>query len=328
MSRAAMRVAVVGGGVSGLVCARVLVSAGVSVEVMDKARGPGGRVSTRRTPEGSFDHGAQYFTARDPGFQREVDSWIEAGVAAEWKGRIVSIDALGNVTPTRTQVTRYVGVPGMSAVGRHLARGLLYRPATRIETLTREGDRWRLGPGPQGEDPFDHVVLAMPPAQAVQLAPQLESTIGVVPFSSCWALMLVLPRESIVPFDGAFLPGPVLSWAARDHSKPGRSSPSAWVFHAHPVWSEQHMDTDPDSVRDMLLAAARDEAGLQIEKQAMATAHLWRYAQPREPLDRSFVLRKDLGLSASGDWCGGPRVEGAYNSGLALGHELISILRS
>jgi predicted NAD/FAD-dependent oxidoreductase len=156
----------------------------------------------------------------------------------------------------------------------------------------------------------------------------LESTIGVVPFAPCWTLMLVLSEDSGAPFDGAFLPGPVLSWAARNHSKPGRSSRFAWVLHAHAVWSEEYIGADPDWIRDSLLAAALDEAGLEVQKRVTSTLHFWRYAQPKDPLDRRFVFREDLALSASGDWCSGPRVEGAYVSGSALGQELSAILRS
>ncbi|MFM8940069.1 MAG: FAD-dependent oxidoreductase, partial [Phenylobacterium sp.] len=60
------RIAIIGAGLSGLACARSLHREGRKVQLFDKARGPGGRMSTRRveTPLGTigFDHGAQYFT--------------------------------------------------------------------------------------------------------------------------------------------------------------------------------------------------------------------------------------------------------------------------
>lgn len=43
-----MTVAIIGAGMAGLSCARALVQAGVAVELFDKGRGPGGRMSTRR----------------------------------------------------------------------------------------------------------------------------------------------------------------------------------------------------------------------------------------------------------------------------------------
>ena len=73
------RVAVIGAGISGLISARTLHELGLDVTVFEKSPGLGGRTATRRADPGqSFDHGAQYFTARDPQFIRHVEAWIEA----------------------------------------------------------------------------------------------------------------------------------------------------------------------------------------------------------------------------------------------------------
>jgi len=77
-----MRTAMVGAGLAGLTAAGALAEAGEDVVLFEKARGPGGRTSTRRTDIGAFDHGAQYFTARDPRFVDRVSHWIEAGNVA------------------------------------------------------------------------------------------------------------------------------------------------------------------------------------------------------------------------------------------------------
>jgi photolyase PhrII len=50
---------VIGAGLSGLTAARTLREQGVDVTVLEKARGAGGRMSTRRDGEHRFDHGAQ-----------------------------------------------------------------------------------------------------------------------------------------------------------------------------------------------------------------------------------------------------------------------------
>jgi predicted NAD/FAD-dependent oxidoreductase len=88
-----MRVAIVGAGIAGLWLARRLAEAGHRVQVYEKARGPGGRVSTRRTERGHFDHGAQYFTARDPDFLRQLEDWVARGVVERWQGSIVEMEA-------------------------------------------------------------------------------------------------------------------------------------------------------------------------------------------------------------------------------------------
>ena len=82
-----MRVGIVGAGMAGLACARQL--SWLGVRLFDKGRRPGGRMSTRRVEVGGetlhFDHGAQYFTARDPEFVAFVNHWLETANAAPWK---------------------------------------------------------------------------------------------------------------------------------------------------------------------------------------------------------------------------------------------------
>ena len=62
--------AVIGAGMAGVACARTLLQAGHRVSVFEKSRGFGGRMATRSTEFGGFDHGAQYFTVRDSRFAR------------------------------------------------------------------------------------------------------------------------------------------------------------------------------------------------------------------------------------------------------------------
>ena len=61
-------VLVIGAGMAGLIAAAELQRAGRRVLVLDKGRGVGGRLASRRIGEASFDHGAQFITARTPRF--------------------------------------------------------------------------------------------------------------------------------------------------------------------------------------------------------------------------------------------------------------------
>ena len=71
----------------------------------------------------AFDHGAQYFTARDPRFIACVDDWLRERVVAKWTGRIVAFDDEG-WEEIESGTERYVAVPSMSALGAHLSQGL------------------------------------------------------------------------------------------------------------------------------------------------------------------------------------------------------------
>ncbi|MBC7781205.1 MAG: NAD(P)-binding protein, partial [Proteobacteria bacterium] len=143
----ARSVAIVGAGMSGLIAARRLRDAGFTVQVFDRSRRVGGRLATRVSDQGTFDHGAQYFTVRDPGFRIAVDAWRALGAVDTWTPRLVAIDA-GGAQPAHSQLddttVRYVGVPAMNRIGEVLADGLAIRTDCRITRARHDSAGWHL----------------------------------------------------------------------------------------------------------------------------------------------------------------------------------------
>ena len=226
------RVAVIGAGIAGLAAARTLRDQGFAVRVFERGRGVGGRTAHRRSDGHHFDHGAQYFTARDPRFARYVEAWVEAGLVAPWNGRIVAMGTDGTVSPV-TPVERYVGVPGMNAMAKHLARDVDVSAGCPVTELRRDAGSWYLQTG-AGETlgPFDVLVLAVPPEQADRLIAPVELLDAAerVDLLPCWCAMAAFDTALPVEFDGVFANDAVLDWVARDSSRPGRPAGERWVI--------------------------------------------------------------------------------------------------
>lgn len=319
----------VGAGIAGLACARSLAAGGCEVDVFDKGRGVSGRMSTRRAASAmTFDHGAQYFTARDSGFRRQVDSWVEAGVVGRWDARLVRIGADGRRTAVDSG-ERFVGVPSMSSVCRHLARGLRVRTSTRIVRLEREGTGWRLvSEGGVDLGLHDAVVVAVPAAQAAALlggAPSLRDETRSARMRACIAVMVAFENPLEVAYDGAFVDAGALGWIARDSSKPGRAAGAAdcWVLHARHEWSEARMDHDRTALGRMLLSEFFSVIGCREQAPVHQDVHLWRYALADQPLTAGCLYDARLAIGACGDWCEGGRVEAAFHSGSTLAERLL-----
>lgn len=349
------RVAVVGGGVAGLACARTLSDQGATVVVFDKGRAPGGRLASRRVGEVTFDLGAQYFTARDPRFRRWVDAWLEAGVCARWEGRIQSTDSRGVFKSTEPEA-RFVAVPGMSALANHLASDLEVRASHRVDAIERSGRTIRLrgtvgasgatlGPrDPADTAPltelgvFDALVVCLPPSQAVALvgaeSPRLASTLRAVELEPCVALGFAAGDAlRDVPFDGLFVgrdddAARIIAWAARDASKPGRASADAWMLHAAPEWSRAHLRDAPESLEAGLLEAFARVLGREAIRADVTTLQRWSYARARTPLATEALYDADARIGVGGDWTAGGRVEGAFLSGVAVAARTLARLRS
>ncbi|MCH9655064.1 MAG: FAD-dependent oxidoreductase [Planctomycetes bacterium] len=324
-------VAIIGAGIGGLSCARQLCAAGFRVRVFDKSRGVGGRISLRRFESyASFDHGAQYFTVKEAAMAQQVESWIADGVVAPWQCRTGSLDS-GVWKSTNSETPRYVGVPGMTAIAKHLARDRDVVLQTRVSKVVRLEHGWRLlAEEDKDLGVFDFLILNAPAPQSASLLnefPRFAQQICIAKFAPCWAVMLALDQRLDVPWDAATVVDSPLSWIARNSSKQGRpTEPDCWVLHGNPDWSTTHLEDIQDVVTARLISSFWQALGLLPQSHRLATAHRWRFALPSEPLEKRCLFDEELRLGACGDWCGGPRIESAYLSGLALA-EAVSKIR-
>jgi renalase len=314
---------------SGLACAQTLRTAGIVVTIFEKSRGLGGRLATRRMDSGAaFDHGAQYFTARESGFAKLVNEWCAAGAASLWPGRIVSIDK-GVVTDFEESRERYVGVPTMNAIAKALAVGLDVRTNVTVQSLRSSDNEWHLTDSiGQQHGPFGFLISSAPPIQSRTLlgshSALFDQALSRVVMDPCWTVMLQAKEPLALSFDGAFVRNSPLSWIARNSSKPHRSSAECWVLQASGAWSREHIEESTDAIAATLAAEFWQVLRQPPQSLESVAAHRWRYAAPQEPLPERYLLDSQMRLGACGDWCGGPRVEGAYLSGIALAEAVLA----
>lgn len=310
-----MKVGIVGAGMSGLACAEFLVRRGHVVALLDKGRGAGGRMSVRRLPtpmgEAAFDHGAQYFTMRDPGFRARADVWIAKGCLAPWPA--AGPDA-------------YVGTPGMNAPLREMSAGLSVQWGARVTGLSPDGSGWRLLLETGAAVEVDAVALALPAEQAAELAapvaPALAARAHALKTMPCWTVMAAFAERLQTTLDcWRGDDDEPLCWAARNSSKPERKGPEAWVLQASPGWSRQNIEADDREVAAALLSGLSKRLGMDVAAPIAQAAHRWRYARSgAEGSGAIWDAEHRLGLC--GDWLIGPRVEAAWMSGMALAEQI------
>jgi renalase len=324
------KIAVIGAGIAGLACARVLNDHGHHVQLFDKGRGPGGRMSTRRVAtslgEVGFDHGAQYFTARDAAFVAEVERLSKIGAVAPWLGDLVRVHRDGKNSPL-AQGSLFVGTPTMNSVVKVQSEGLSIAWSTRVETISSEGDLWRLR-SDRGEDlgVYDCIVCAVPAEQVAPLmdaiAPHFGGMAKAISSLPCWAGLFAFERALCIPFDAMRLDSHTsIDFIAMNHSKPARADIASYVVHGRPDWSANHLEDAPEAVAEQLLA---DLLVLSDDRPNLvhSSAHRWRYARVEVGQGLGHVFDATQNIGMCGDWLSGPRVESAWLSGHQLGLEI------
>ena len=326
-SAVSLRIAVIGAGIAGLACARELARLGASVTVFDEGKAPGGRAATLITPHGNFDHGAQYFTIVNSRFSSAVTQWTMQGLVRLWDGRVIAY-AEGRVFDQAMNTERHVPVPGMSELGRQLATGLDVCLNTRIECVDRRTGLWQLYSADGralSVRGFDALAVAIPSTPALRLLKghtELTDAAAGVQWLPCWSAALALSQPCGAQFDAAFInDDPILGWVSRDSAKPGRAPVTGvaerWVLHAKPRWSVDYADLDTEQAGQWLMRALSARLGRPLKARGLS-AYRWSYATVVNPLSQQCLWDSKRRVGMAGDWCGGPRIEDAYLSGLAL----------
>lgn len=320
-------VVVVGGGIAGVACARVLTDAGVPVVLRDRARLLGGRLGARtldrgRPDEHVVDLGAAYFTVSDPGFAEVAADWQARGLARPWTDTL-AVAGPDGLTGTTRGPMRWAGTAGLRSLVDDLATGLSVRSGEPVTQV-------RPGPMVDGE-PAAAVVLAMPDPQAERLLHPALTAARAQVVDRAWEPVLSLwagwDRRSWPEFDAAFVNDhPVLGLLADDGARRGDGAP-VLVAHSTSGYAAARLaaaDPDPDTAAGPMIDAVCRL--LAVGAPQWAHVHRWSLARPSQPRSDSgsvsFHLDDD-GIALCGDGWGPPRVQTAWRSGTDLGHALV-----
>lgn len=339
---------VIGAGIAGLSAARELAAAGCRTVILEKSRGVGGRMATRRVGAAVCDHGAQFFTVRTRAFGSTVTEASSAGALRVWcEGfpRAAALDA--EPAAAGDGHARWRGVAAMTDLPKRLAAGLpgslvALRTGVRAAATAIDdgGVTVSLDAAPDGGVErlrARGLILTCPVPQALDLLAAGDALgrldgdalalLRGVDYDPCFALVLVLDRDSLLAEPGGlqFESGP-LSWVADNHRK-GISPVPALTVHASGEWSRARFDADPAEVtRELEALAARWVGGATVVERSLQR---WKFALPRSVVPAPLVSPSAVPpVACCGDAFKGPRVEGAACSGQATGRWMGRLLAS
>ena len=302
---------IVGAGLTGLVLAKRLLDSKQRVSLIEKSKGVGGRMATRRTDTARFDHGAQFYTLQET-IKDIHEQWLQESLVNEW----FTVD----------NKFYFKSANGMTALAKNLARGLNIDFEKRLASLARHGDRWKLKLESGDEIESDRVVLTAPLPQSLEIlrVSDIDFDPALAKIGYAKAVVALIEVEtmstSMAGPNGYLEPKGPLLFSISDQKLKGLSTTPSLTVTLNADSSETLYDQTDAQIIDVISNELRRldpdfrASSIQIKK--------WRYSHPLSRFEKPYVIAApDLYLA--GDAFGGPSLNGAVRSANALAEKLL-----
>ncbi|MEM6254052.1 MAG: FAD-dependent oxidoreductase [Cyanobacteria bacterium P01_D01_bin.156] len=346
-------IAVVGAGIAGLTCGQRLRTAGHEVIWLEKSRGVGGRMATRRLGDGAWaDHGLRQWPTEAPQLHELTNDLKQERLLVPWSAQ--SFLWQGQLEPQPGEV--YCSASGINAIAKHLAQGANIQRQQQVTALIKTNSGWRLTTHTPDNQTHhvdtDAVVLAIPAPQAHPLLSpfldrNLSAALSAVSYAACLSLMATyrdlpnLPKLDHARGWHITTKKPAIAWVSLESSKP-KISPETYVL---VIQSQAEFASD---YLKQLDAIPEDQAALD-QLQNTTTAQLleattkilpglgqpathrlqrWRYSTVSHPYPNALLKTSWDSLVGCGDWCGSRQtsLENAYTSGIAAAEHIRHVI--
>tara|TARA_A100001015_G_scaffold318363_1_gene438054 strand:- start:2863 stop:3840 length:978 start_codon:yes stop_codon:yes gene_type:complete len=322
------KIAVIGAGISGIVCGYECHKKGHEVTLFDKSRGVSGRSTTKRWDEVAgigIDMGVPYIEESHISNVGKslINDLIDESVLSywpltvHWKGEVITVKTL-------------VGSPKMSQVARHLSNGLNLIRTERIENISYEGT-WSIKSELNTYSGYDLVILAIPATQVLDIENVPMDVLNLAKSISYAAInTLLLEMKTPLWFDNYEedrVDGPIIKTVIADYLKPNRVLKRfTYAIHSQPGWATKRFDElNKEEVTNILLDSVLKHYNRKENLILKQQVHQWKYGKlmgPSDSLQRGYIRSNEVPLFACGDWCQGHTFTSAIESGYLLAHNI------
>lgn len=293
--------------------------------VFEKGRGTGGRMATRRTSQGVFNHGFQEFKSEDfgnPLFKAFLEEQLRKGILKQQSETSISSESL-IVTEGSS---KFVKLFKLDKANLHHGR---------VVELKRHSGNWQIQLESGLSFSTEKLAISAPIPQACELISdsglELDKDLPKVDYERCLVLMVSIedPESHKTLKETCLASSDILCFSDNLESSISdlpcytlqfRDSISC-KFWEHPHWDKR----EEESLREDLLRTLSREIGLNPKDSGigLVSTHRWKFSQAKNPCEAPFYKSNtNPGLYLFGDAFSGGGVQGAWLSGMALAEEL------
>ena len=311
---------IVGSGIAGSSIANLL-SKKYSVEIFDKARGPGGRASNRRYKKDlSFDHGLQYISPKSKEFTKFILSLEKKKIIKKWLG-----NHLDFTFEKKDGAPKYIGVKGNNAIPKYLIKNIKANFQSIVTNIKFNNNCWDITINNKEIINFKNLILTCPYPQLMSLGSKylpkqiVKSKIQMVPNIT---VMLSYKNKSKLSINSIKFNDNKLAWAANENSKERfKSNEILWTLQCTEKYSKKIIDLVKNNKNYYLKEIAKEFdnlIGFKAKNLIFKNIHGWRYAYALREKKLKNVWIKKFNLGICADWMIGSKAEDAWLSANSL----------
>ena len=311
---------IVGSGIAGSTIANLL-SKKYSIEIFDKARGPGGRASNRRYKDRlSFDHGLQYISPKSNKFKEFILELKNKYILKEWSGQHLDFNF-----ERKEKTIKYIGSKGNNDICKYLIKNIKANFNSTVTNIEFNSNYWTITINNKDQVFFKYLILTCPFPQLKLLAskfikkkiPNLK--VNMTPNITA---MVVYENYEKLPINSIKFKDEIISWAAQENTKDRfKANQIVWTIQCTDIFSKKIINllkNKKKKYESIIFKRFEKLLGYKTKNIVFKNLHGWRYAYNKlnTNLDTLWSDRDNLGVCA--DWFNGPYAECAWLSANSL----------
>jgi renalase len=303
-----MKTTIIGAGISGLWLGYQLKNAGHDISIIEKSRGVGGRIATKRIGTEKFDHGAQFYT--DDIEMKDLHKiWSDANLSRPWF--------------TKKNKMRFTVAGGMTLLAKELQKSLNIQLNQRLVKIVKNENQLVLELDSGERLTTDQLILTCPLPQTLELLNvsgiDYPTDLKTIQYEKAIVFLVEkVNTTSEIMKDTAYLePAEAQDiFSIADQQKKQNCAEHSWTITMTSAFSEIHFEKSDEAII---------EAGVTSIKKQLAdfgfkniVLKKWRYSHPKTKYHSPFVKLADSPIYLAGDAFGGPSMTGAIRSANVL----------
>jgi renalase len=317
---------IIGSGISGATIANLL-SKKYSVDLFDKARGPGGRASFKRLNKvQGFDHGTQYISPKTPPFKKFIKELIKRKILKNWGGKHLF---LNQTVKEKKNHTKIIGYKGNNDISKYLLKGINCYFQNELKKIDYKQKRWVLIFTDGQKKTYEKLILTCPFPQLSKLSKKFIKNSFInkkVKMDANITVMIAIKKtnENISSF---FFNDKILGWAAKENSKKRfKSNNDLWTLQSTHNWANKKINKNKKNKylnSKILIDRFFKLTGIKKTKILFFLNHGWKYSSSSKPLNIKSYWDSSINLGVCADWFVGPRLEAGWISANDLYKKII-----